>query len=448
MKETVTLALSRSLEFSLLLTFSYFYFQSLKDRRFFLFLALGSSTGFLAGFFLNLFETSLANQLKAWLTKGELVFRGGLLLAVFLLSLSPVFLEGKERFFKIRYPFLLHPLLFLLGLVFIGFEGLDFSLKLQAQSFLKMSDYPYYLGGAVFILFGLFWLWLVKAIHRKFLADYLAQRGALPFTLPVLIYLVVALRSYFRPELFSSLEVIAARILHDSLHWLIVFLVFPDHPYLKDNFWQLLALVFRKETGLVFNVLLVFLLGLLVFFRTYFLPYPPFPEAKSQAQRRKLWAEIKKSRFYSTRFIFVSWVLFLLAAYISYASSKALYFPDPSPLTVDGRGRVSFSLSELDDLILHRYSFAYKDQSVRLAAIKKPDGKIAVCLDDCLICPPDGYAQLGKDLFCMYCGTPIPLNTVGSPGGCNPIPLKFEIKKGKIVLEAEPAYKEWVENNR
>lgn len=448
MKETITLALSRALEFCLLLSFSYLYFKNQRDKGLFLSLALGSSLGFLAGFFLNLFQAPLVEQLKAWLTKGELIFRGGLLIAVFLFSLVPQILEGKERLSGFRHRFLVYLSLFLLGVVFIGFEGLDLSLKLQAQSFLKMSNYPYYLGGAVFLIFGFFWLLAIKTFNRLFLANFLAQRSAPFFTLPVLVYFVVALRSYFRPELFSSLEVIAARILHDSVHWLIVFLVFPDHPYLKDSFWGLLALVFRKETGLIFNVLMVFCLGLLVFLRTYFLPFPPFPEARSQAERRKLWAEIRRARIYSTRFIFVSWVLFLLAAYSSYASGKALYFPEPKPLVVDKQGKVSFPLSELDDQLEHRYSFTYQNQAVRLVAIKKPDGKIAVCLDDCLICPPDGYAQLGNDLFCLYCATPIPINTVGSPGGCNPIPLSFEVKEGKVVIRAKPAYLEWVRNNK
>lgn len=448
MKETITLALSRSLEFCLLLSFACFYFKTQRDKYHFLFLASGSSFGFLIGFFLNLLQTPLAYQLKAWLTKGELVFRGALLILVFLSSMIAVLLEGQERLDKIRPLFLIYSLLFIMGAVFIGFEGLDLSLKLQAQSFLKMSNYPYYLGVVIFLIFALFWSSSIKFFERRFLSGFIEQTQAPLLTFPVLVYLVVALRSFFRPELFSSLEVIAARVLHDSVHWVIVFFVFPDHPYLKDDFWQLLALIFRKETGLIFNVLLVLSLGLLVFLRTYFLPYPSFPEAKSPAERRKFRAEIRSQRIYSTRFIFVGWVLFILAAYSSYSSGKSLYFPEPAPLAIDKQGQVSFSLAELDDLMEHRYSFNYKDQAVRLLAIKKPDGKIAVCLDDCLICPPDGYAQLGKDLFCLYCGTPIPISTVGSPGGCNPIPLKFEIIRGKIVLKAEPAYTEWVANNR
>lgn len=448
MKETITLALSRSLEFCLLLSFSYLYFKTQRDKRLFLFLAFGASLGFLVGFFLNLLQTPLAYQLKAWLTKSELIFRGSLLILVFLSSLTAVFLEGKERLDGLKPRFLIYGLLLIIGLIFIGFEGFDFSLKLQSLSFLKMSNYPYYLGVAVFLGFVFLWFLFARFFKHSFLFVFGEQTKIPFFTFPVLVYFVVALRSFFRPELFSSLEVIAARILHDSVHWLIVFFAFPDHPYLKDSFWQLLSLVFRKETGLIFNVLLILSLGLFVFLRTYSLPYPPFPEAKSPAERRKLRAEIRSQRIYSTRFVFISWVLFALAAYNSYTSGKSLYFPDPVPLALDKRGQVSFSLAELDDLMEHRYSFNYRDQAVKLVAIKKPNGKIAVCLDDCLICPPEGYAQLGKDLFCIYCGTPIPIDTVGSPGGCNPIPLRFEIKGEKIVLDAEPAYKVWVENNQ
>lgn len=448
MKETITLALSRSLEFCLLLSFCYLYFKSQRDRRLFLFLVFGSSLGFLTGFFLNLIQTPLAYQLKAWLTKGELVFRGSLLILVLLSSLVAVLLEGKECWDKLKPRFLIYGLLSIIGVVFIGFEGFDFSLKLQALSFLKMSDYPYYLGVAVFLSFVFLWFLFARFLNSQILFSFKRETEAPFLTFPVLVYLAVALRSFFRPELFSSLEVIAARILHDAVHWVIVFFLFPDHPYLRDDFWQFLALIFRKETGLIFNVLLVLSLGLLIFLRTRFLPYPPFPKARNPAERRKLKAEISNQRFYSTRLVFLGWVLFILAAYNSYTSGKSLYFPEPVPLGVDKQGQVSFSLAELDDFMEHRYSFTYRDEVVRLVAIKKPDGKIAVCLDDCLICPPEGYAQLGKDLFCLYCGTPIPINTVGSPGGCNPIPLKFEIKGTKVILKAEPAFNEWKRNNQ
>ncbi len=447
MKETITLALSRAFEFCLLLSFSYLYFKNQRDRRLFFLLALGASFGFLLGFLLNLLQMPFAYQLKAWLTKAELIFRGGLLILVFLSSLIAEMLEGRERLDQLKPRFLIYSLLFMTGVVFVGFEGFDLCLKLQSQSFLKMTDYPYYLGAAVFLGFSFLWL-LAFRLVVIYLFEFLERVQAPVLTFPVLVYLIVGLRSFFRPELFSSLEVIAARLLHDCVHWLIVFLVFPDHPFLRESFWKLVALAFRKETGLIFNLLLVLALGLWVFMRTYFLPYPPFSEAKSPAERRKFKAELRSRRIYSTRFIFVSWILFSLAAYNSYSSGKSLYFPEPKLLVVDRQGKVSFFSGELDDLMEHRYSFNYRDQTVRLLAIRKPDGKTAVCLDDCLICPPDGYAQLGKDLFCLYCGTPIPIDTVGSPGGCNPIPLKFKIKKGKIVLEANSAFREWVKNNR
>ncbi len=448
MKETLTLTLSRVAELYLLLLAGYLYLTKNASRRFFLSLASGSLAGFYLGFWLNFGETSLAYQLKAWLTRLELIFRGGLLVAVFLLSLQPVFLKGEEKLTAIRPQVLANLAVFGVGLIFIGFEGFDFSLKLQALSFLKMSSFPYFLGGFTSFFLIVCFLVGIYFFGSNNFESWLKRKKEPFLLLPVLLYFAVATRSLFRPELFSSLEVIAARMLHDAVHWIIVFLAFPDHPYLKDSFWQLLALVFRKETGLIFNLLLVFGLGLLVFLRAYYFPLPELPEAKSQAERRKKWAEIKKGRLYSTRFIFVSWIFLSLAAYSAYASEKTLYFPTPTPLTVDKQGMVSISLAELDDGLLHRYSFNYKGKLVGLLAIKKPDGQLAVCLDDCLICPPDGYAQLGKDLFCLYCGTPIPIATVGSPGGCNPIPLKFEVKKGKIITAAEPAFVDWVGNNR
>ena len=62
------------------------------------------------------------------------------------------------------------------------------------------------------------------------------------------------------------------------------------------------------------------------------------------------------------------------------------------------------------------------------------NGSLAVALDLCEICQPKGYAQLGgRYVFCKYCKTPIPVDAVGQPGGCNPIPLPSATVQGGVL---------------
>jgi uncharacterized membrane protein len=38
-------------------------------------------------------------------------------------------------------------------------------------------------------------------------------------------------------------------------------------------------------------------------------------------------------------------------------------------------------------------------------------------------------------VICYYCKTLIPLETVGKPGGCNPVPLPFSVKNDGVHID-------------
>jgi uncharacterized membrane protein len=208
----------------------------------------------------------------------------------------------------------------------------------------------------------------------------------------------------------------------------------------------LIALLFRKTTSLVLNIATFFFLSIFLITYTITRPFPQLPGFKAP-QRRKVWAEIKKERWLQSIPVFISILIFFTFAFQAYASETSLYEPTLEPLTVsDKEGKIK--VEELNDGRLHKYLITKEDEEIRIIAIKKSDDSYAVCLDVCLICPPDGYAQLQKDLFCLYCGTPIPLNTVGEPGGCNPVPLSFKKEKGTLSFDVEKAIETWKEVNK
>ena len=83
---------------------------------------------------------------------------------------------------------------------------------------------------------------------------------------------------------------------------------------------------------------------------------------------------------------------------------------------------------------MHKYYYSDNGISIRFFAIRRNDGSIATALDACGICPPKGYRRDGGVVICRNCDAPINLDTIGEPGGCNPIPLASEIVGQDVVI--------------
>ena len=64
-------------------------------------------------------------------------------------------------------------------------------------------------------------------------------------------------------------------------------------------------------------------------------------------------------------------------------------------------------------------------------------------LDACAICKPDGYGQAEGTVICYYCKTLIPLETVGKPGGCNPVPMAFTVKEDGVHIDGMTLINTW-----
>jgi uncharacterized membrane protein len=83
---------------------------------------------------------------------------------------------------------------------------------------------------------------------------------------------------------------------------------------------------------------------------------------------------------------------------------------------------------------LHKFLYYAPTATVRFIVIKRDEDDFAVALDACGICPPAGYHQEGDTIICDNCNAPINLDTIGMPGGCNPIPLAARLDGGDLVI--------------
>ncbi|MDR1397798.1 MAG: Fe-S-containing protein [Desulfarculales bacterium] len=120
---------------------------------------------------------------------------------------------------------------------------------------------------------------------------------------------------------------------------------------------------------------------------------------------------------------------------LRYYENRGVELSPPAELPVVN-GQIIIPLSEVDDGHLHRYVYEAENGTlVRYIIIKKNETAYGVGLDACDICGPTGYYERNdKEVICILCDVVMNIATIGFPGGCNPVPLKFSIAEGKIII--------------
>jgi uncharacterized membrane protein len=165
----------------------------------------------------------------------------------------------------------------------------------------------------------------------------------------------------------------------------------------------------------------------------------PGPEPASAAERRKAQWTARRERLwmvsvYASSFVFIV----LVTAEFIYAKSVSALSPATEVTFVNGQ--VSIPLSQVIDGDLHRYQAKENGVDVRFWLYQKPDGKIASVLDACEICGAVGFYKGTNGVICKNCAAPINPQSVGMPGGCNPIPLTAQVTSDAVIIrEADVA---------
>jgi high-affinity iron transporter len=72
---------------------------------------------------------------------------------------------------------------------------------------------------------------------------------------------------------------------------------------------------------------------------------------------------------------------------------------------------------------------------VRFWLYQKPDGKITAVFDACEICGAVGFYKGPTGVICKNCAAPINAQSVGTKGGCNPVPLTAEQTSSVIMIK-------------
>jgi FTR1 family protein len=127
-------------------------------------------------------------------------------------------------------------------------------------------------------------------------------------------------------------------------------------------------------------------------------------------------------------------ILALLGLGFTYANTSEETPVESLDLAADGTLRLP--LSRLGEGELHRYAVAVDGRPVRFIAMHLGDGEVVAGFDACMICGTKGYTQQGAEVLCLHCQSAIFPPTIGRPGGCNPIPLEFEVEGDEVVVAA------------
>ena len=140
------------------------------------------------------------------------------------------------------------------------------------------------------------------------------------------------------------------------------------------------------------------------------------------------------------RILSVAGVVVIAALTVSHAFSRLPAALDPPRmLAIDAAGSdggtIRLPTTGLDDGRLHRFGVAIDGAVVRFI-VMKTDGRLVATFDACIVCGAKGYIEKQGRLVCLACAADINTATLGTGGGCNPIPLRYAESDGALIIAA------------
>ena len=262
----------------------------------------------------------------------------------------------------------------------------------------------------------------------------------------VVALLIFSSSSILRLDIFSPLTMKVMKFAHDFVHQFFESMLIPDHLFIRNYLWGYIGFLFGKEVGFWGGLFIWFTPAVLIVLAINFERLPSVAHIRRGAERRKIIAAGIRARRIRLVIPVVAAVILAAAAYRSRFPSVEYWDPKPVPISADPTGEIFIPKKGEIDLLdgkLHKYLFKQGGKEARFFVLKTPAGKLTVDLDACAICKPDGYGQAEGTVICYYCKTLIPLETVGKPGGCNPVPIPFTEKDDGVHIDGITLINNW-----
>lgn len=186
------------------------------------------------------------------------------------------------------------------------------------------------------------------------------------------------------------------------------------------------------RNDLFFFVTILALAALMVLFEVK--RREPTTAAAAGAERRKaLWSGRRERLWMAS--VYASSFLFILLVTAEFIYAKSVSTLSPATPVTFANGQASIPLSQVSDGDLHRFSARENGTEIRFWLYQKPDGKIATVFDACEICGSVGFYKGPNGVVCKNCAAPINGQSVGTRGGCNPIPFAFDQTAAAVIIK-------------
>lgn len=178
-------------------------------------------------------------------------------------------------------------------------------------------------------------------------------------------------------------------------------------------------------------VILIFVLAILFFAENTKVTEP----YDNPAQHRKLRARNRRHRRLAiATAAFLAAVIVILGSVKNYDTRVIELSPPETYTVVDDE--ILIPIEMVSDGHLHRFEYqTEKGINVRWIVVKKPgSASFGTGLDACEVCGNAGYFERNGQVVCRRCDVIMNINTIGFKGGCNPIPIGYEVRDGNLVF--------------
>ncbi len=156
------------------------------------------------------------------------------------------------------------------------------------------------------------------------------------------------------------------------------------------------------------------------------------------AQLRKLRAGNRRRRRMAIAALVMILLFVLILTVIKAYDTREVELSAPEVYTVEG-DTILIPTEAVNDGHLHRFEYTTeRNVTIRWIVVKKPNSaSFGVGFDACEVCGNAGYYERGSQVVCKRCDVVMNTNTIGFKGGCNPIPLAYEVNGGNLVFRLE-----------
>ena len=206
--------------------------------------------------------------------------------------------------------------------------------------------------------------------------------------------------------------------------------------YSRDQFpligsW--LSLTVNYAMAFIWLIFILALLSLVICFAQNIKVSQPYD---NPAQHRKLRARNRGYRRLACAACGALIVFTVFLTAVKGYDTRVIELSAPETYTVDGEN-IYVPLEAVNDFHLHRFEYKTEnDVDVRWIVVRKPNSAAyGVGLDACDVCGNAGYYERNGQVVCRRCDVVMNINTIGFKGGCNPIPLSYEIGEGNIIFK-------------